>query len=117
MEFEMIFYQDSSGNSPVEEFLLELAKSNPKLVFKIREAIDRLRHRFYHKEPLSKYIGTNLWELRVKSGTDILRIFYTFRKGKIIILLHVFVKKKQKTPIKELEIARKRLNEVRRIEL
>lgn len=116
MEFEIIFCKDDSGKSPIEESLLELEKSNLRLVFKTREAIEKLRYRAYHKEPFSKHIEAGLWELRVKSGTDILRIFYTFEKGRIIILLHIFIKKKQKIPTKELEIARERLNALRRIE-
>ena len=116
MEFEIEFYKDNSGNNPIEEFLLELSGSNLKLVLKARQEIDKLRNRIYHREPFSKHIEPGLWELRVKSSTDILRIFYSFEKGRIIILLHVFIKKKQKTSVKELEIARKRLKEVRRIE-
>ncbi len=57
----------------------------------------------YHKEPLSKHLESELWELRVKAGTDILRIIYTSRKGQVIILLHVFIKKQQKTPVKEIK--------------
>ena len=116
MEFEVKFYKDSSGKSPIEEFLLKLSDNNLVLVTKTRESIEKLRNRIYHREPFSKHIEKGLWELRVKSGTDILRIFYTFEQGRIIILLHIFVKKKQKTPTKELEIARNRLNELRRIE-
>ncbi len=116
MEFEIILYKDSSGKSPIEEFLLELSDSNLILVTKTREYIDKLRNRSYHREPFSKHIEPGLWELRIKSGTDILRILYTFEKGRIIILLHIFIKRKQKIPVRELEIARKRLNELRRIE-
>lgn len=116
MEFEIIFYKDNSGKSPIEEFLLELEKNNLRFVFQTREAIERLKNRTYHKEPFSKHIELGLWELRVKSGTDILRILYTFEKGRIIILLHIFIKKKQKMPTKELEVARKRLSTLRRIE-
>lgn len=116
MEFEIVFYKDNSDKSPIEEFLLELEKSNLKLAFKTRGAIEKLRNRIYHKEPFSKYIEPRLWELRIKSDADILRIFYTFEKGKIIILLHIFIKKKQKIPPKELEIVRIRLNKLRRIE-
>ena len=115
MDFEVSFYKDDKGSSPIEEFLLELSESNLRLVLKTRQAIDRLRNRAYHREPFSKHIELGLWELRVKLGTDILRIFYTFEKGRIIILLHIFIKKKQKLSTKELEIARKRLNELRRI--
>ena len=113
MEFEIIFYKDKSNKSPIEEFILELGKSNRILAAKIRQGIDKLRNKVYHKEPLSKYLEARLWELRIKAGNDILRIIYTFAKGRIIILLHIFIKKKQKTPIGELELARKRLKEIK----
>ncbi len=116
MDFEIIFYQDSSGKNPVEEFLLKLSDSNLVLVTKTRTSLEKLRNRAYHREPFSKHIESGLWELRIKSGTDILRIIYTFKKGRIIVLLHIFVKKKQKMPAQELEIARKRLDEIKRIE-
>jgi len=113
MEFKIIFYKDKSGNNFIEKFFLELEKSNRDLVAQARKGIEKLRNRTYHKEPLSKYLEPNLWELRVKSGTDILRIIYTFNKGQVIILLHVFIKKKQKIPANELDIARKRLIELK----
>ena len=116
MEFEIIFYKDKSGNGPIEEFLLELQPKNRILVAKTRQNIKKLRYRVYHKEPLSKHIEKGLWELRVKAGTDILRIIYSFKKGQTIILLHIFIKKQQKMPGNELEIARSRLKEVIREE-
>lgn len=113
MEFEIIYYKDSLGRRPVEEFLLALGKTNEPLQVKAFQGIVKLRNRVYHQEPLSKQLESGLWELRVKSGNNILRIIYTFQKGKIIILLHVFIKKKQKTPTSELETARKRLREIK----
>ncbi len=113
MDFEIVFYRDSFGKNPIEEFLLELEKSNQDLVAQARKGIEKLKSRSYHHEPLSKYLEPGLWELRVKVGSDILRILYTFEKGKIIILLHGFIKKKQKTPSGELEVVRKRLNELK----
>src|SRR3972149_6909866 len=112
MNFKIVFYKDSLGKSPIEEFFLKLVGNNRSLLAKTREGIEKLRNRDYHREPLSKYIRPGLWELRVRSGNDILRILYTFTKGQIIILLHVFIKKQQKTPSGELEIARKRLKEL-----
>lgn len=112
MEFEIIFYKDKNGKNPIEEFIVRLAKSNKLLAEKTKQSIEKLRNKNYHKEPLSKHLEAGLWELRVKSGTDVLRILYTFRKGKIIILLHIFIKKQQKTPPGELETARKRLKEM-----
>ena len=113
MEFEIIFYKDSKGDNPIEEFLLELGRSNKVLTAKTRQGIAKLKNRAYHKEPLSKHLGSDLWELRIRAGNDILRIVYTFSRGRIVILLHVFIKKKQKTPANELEIARKRLKEIK----
>lgn len=117
MEFEVIFYKDSKGISPIEVFLLGLIKTNKILFNKVTDGIAKLKYEIYHKEPLSKYLEPGLWELRVRSGTDLLRIFYTFRKGRIIVLLHVFIKKQQKTPRRELEITRRRLGEIRLREL
>lgn len=113
MEFEIQFYKDEKGKSPIEDFLIELGKRNRMLLVKTRNGIEKLRHSDYHKEPLSKHLEPGLWEIRIRERTDILRILYTFRKGQVIILLHGFIKKKQKTPIGELEIARKRLKEIK----
>lgn len=116
MDFKIEYYKDSSGNSPIEEFLLGLKRSNNPLGEQSLKGLEKLKSRVYHKEPLSKYIEAGLWELRIRSGTNILRILYTFAKGQVIILLHVFIKKQQKTPGRELEIARKRAKEIKMME-
>lgn len=112
MEFEIRYYLDSSGNNPIHEFLLDLARNNKDLYVQVIKGIEKIRNRTYHREPLSKYIEPGLWELRVIAGTDILRIVFTFKKGQIIILLHIFIKKQQKIPQRDLETARKRLREL-----
>lgn len=113
MEFQIEFYRDSLGESPIEDFFLKLKQTNRVLLAQTLKGIEKLKNRAYHKEPLSKYIEAGLWELRVKAGSNILRILYAFSKGQIIILLHVFIKKKQKTPTSEIEMVRKRLKEIK----
>ena len=113
MDFKIIFYKDDKGNSPVEEFLVELSGTNEALFNQASKAIEKIKNRAYHKEPLSKYLAPGLWELRVMAGTDILRIIYTFEKGQIVILLHSFIKKQRETPVGELAVARIRLKEVK----
>ncbi|PCI00203.1 MAG: hypothetical protein COB79_05995 [Zetaproteobacteria bacterium] len=54
-----------------------------------------------------------LFELRVKGKDGIARVFYCTKVGKHIVMLHVFVKKTQKTPKKELKIATQRMREVK----
>src|SRR5258708_3561755 len=112
MEFEILFYKDEKGKSPIEEFLYELKVTNNPLAEQAFKGLEKIKNSVYHKEPLSKKIEPGLFELRIRRGSDILRIFYMFDKGQIIILLHLFVKKTQKIPRKELEIARKRLREL-----
>ena len=63
--------------------------------------------------PHTRAMGDGLFELRVKGKEGIARVFYCTQVGRRIIVLHSFVKKTQKTPIKELEIARKRMTEIR----
>lgn len=117
MEFEIIFYRDAKGISPIEEFLYNLKRVNNPLVEQTFKGLEKLKNRAYHREPLSKHLEAGLWELRVKAGTDILRIIYTFSKGRVIILLHIFIKKQQKTPEAELEMAKKRLKEIKAKEI
>jgi len=50
--------------------------------------------------------------MRPKGWDGIGRALYCYLQGKKIIILHVFIKKKQTTPLKELKVARKRLQEI-----
>ena len=62
--------------------------------------------------PHTKAIENGLFELRVKSKEGIARVFFCTKVGKRIIMLHVFIKKTQKIPKKELILAKKRMLEV-----
>ena len=66
------------------------------------------------REPHVKHIDAKLWELRIKSASDISRIFYFVHVGENIVLLHGFVKKTRKTPDREIEIANKYLEDYQR---
>jgi len=62
--------------------------------------------------PHTKAIKDGLFELRIKSKEGIARVFYCTKVGKRIVMLHVFVKKTQRTPKKELKLATQRMKEV-----
>ena len=64
-------------------------------------------------EPHTKSFGEGLCELRLKGAEGIARVFYCTLVGRRIVMLHAFVKKTQKTPPKEIEIARRRMKEIR----
>jgi phage-related protein len=65
--------------------------------------------------PHTRAMGDGLFELRLKVAEGIARIFYCTVVGRRIVVLHHFVKKTEKTPRKELEIARRRLKEVKHV--
>jgi phage-related protein len=64
-------------------------------------------------EPHTKAFGDGLFELRLKGAEGIARVFYCALIGKRIVMLHSFVKKSQKTPSKELNLAMKRMKEIK----
>jgi len=63
--------------------------------------------------PHTRAMGDGLFELRVKGAEGIARVFYCTVVTRRIVILHQFVKKSDKTPRKELEVARRRLKEVK----
>jgi phage-related protein len=60
-----------------------------------------------------KHLEGPLWELRVTGRDGISRAIYVTATGQRVVIVHAFVKKTQKTPRRELEIARQRAREVR----
>ncbi len=63
--------------------------------------------------PHTRSMSEGLFELRLKAAEGIARVFYCTMIGKRIVMLHQFTKKTEKTPPKELAIARRRLKEVK----
>ncbi|KAF0122643.1 MAG: hypothetical protein FD151_664 [bacterium] len=63
--------------------------------------------------PHTRAMGDGLFELRLKAAEGIARLFYCTMVGKKIVMLHQFIKKTNKTPLKELEIARRRMKEIK----
>jgi phage-related protein len=63
--------------------------------------------------PHTRAMGEGLFELRLKAGEGIARVFYCTMVGKKIMVLHQFIKKTDKTPPRELAIARRRMKEVK----
>lgn len=61
--------------------------------------------------PHSRALGEGLFELRPRGRSGIGRAMYCFAVGQRVIVLHVFIKKSQQTPDRELKVARKRLKE------
>jgi phage-related protein len=60
-----------------------------------------------------KHLEDKLWELRITGRDGISRAIYVTASGRRVVIVRVFIKKTQKTPKHELELARQRAKEVR----
>ena len=63
--------------------------------------------------PHTRAMGDGLFELRLKAAEGIARVLYCTVVGRKIIFLHQFVKKSNKTPPRELNVARTRMREMK----
>nr|MDP2189882.1 type II toxin-antitoxin system RelE/ParE family toxin [Rhodoferax sp.] len=64
-------------------------------------------------EPHTKAFGDGLFELRLKGAEGIARVFFCILIGKRIVMLHSFIKKSDRTPKRELDVAQTRLKEIK----
>jgi phage-related protein len=105
----LIFYSDARGNDPVREFLDDLSKPARE---KALRAITPLTEFGIgtHLLNTKKIIGYPLWEVRVL-GRDSVRVIYAIVIVNRVLILHGFLKKSQKTPNKEINLAIRRLND------
>lgn len=105
--FEVEFYEDEKGSSPTHEFVRKL--ENRKLQAKVVGSLEVLAEKGNSlREPYSKHLEDGIFELRCKAGRDIARLLYFFDEGKVIVLTNGFVKKTQKTPAREIRLAKTR---------
>jgi phage-related protein len=63
--------------------------------------------------PHTRAMGDGLFELRLKGAEGIARVLYCTLVGRRILMLHSFVKKSERTPPKELAVARRRMKEIK----
>lgn len=64
-------------------------------------------------EPHTEAFGGGLFELRLRGQEGIARVFFCTLAGRRIVMLHSFIKKTQKTPLREIHIAESRMKEIK----
>ncbi len=110
---EIIFYKNTKGKEPVLEYMQELSENSSKdsriKLNKINDYIQALS--VYGTEQLSenyvKHLEGDIWELRPLRD----RILFAGVVDGKYVLLHQFMKKTQKTPIREIRKAKKELED------
>jgi phage-related protein len=118
MKYTVELYEKTDGKTPVLDFILSL---NPKQQAKIYREIDLLEKfgnelHYPHVDTIKGKKYTGLWELRIEFASNIFRIFYFLSQNNNAVLLHGIIKKKPKTPKKELDVALDRMKEYLRRE-
>lgn len=106
MEYKIDYYSDS-----VEEDILALPDTLAARYVVLTRRMVAIGPNL--GEPHTKSMKEGLLELRLKGAEGIARVFYCTQVGRRIVMLHSFVKKTNRTPLRELEIAMNRMKEVK----
>lgn len=104
-KYEIDFYEKENGEAPAEEFIRSLDAKMKAKVFRVLDMLEINGPAL--RMPHSENIEDGIFEIRAKQGSDISRVLYFFYIGKKIILTNGFIKKSQKTPSKEIALAKK----------
>lgn len=107
MEFTVEFYETELGRCPIREFLNGFKETDPNDFAAILAGLAKLRNRQYHRPPLSKPIGGDLFELR-HVGKLNTRVLYFFAKEQRIIAVHGIRSKTQKISGRDIKVALER---------
>jgi len=101
---KVVFFKTDMGNEPVRDWLKELSKDDCKA---IGTDILTVQYAWPVGKPLVDNLGDGIWEVRSRLDNRIARTLFALVDQEIV-LLHGFIKKQQKTPQAELELAKKR---------
>jgi phage-related protein len=107
-KISVVFYRTPAGAEVVLDWLKALDDEDRRI---IGQDLMRVQFRWPVGMPLCRPLGGGLWELRSDlSSKRIARLLFCFTQSRLVAL-HGFIKKSQKTPKNELEIAHKRKDE------
>lgn len=107
MDYSIDYYSDA-----VQEQILELPDTLAARYIVLTRRMVALGPNI--GEPHTKAFGKGLFELRLKGAEGIARVFFCTLVGKRIVMLHSFIKKSERTPRRERELAETRTKEVKR---
>jgi phage-related protein len=96
----------------VEDDILSMPPKIQARMIKLLELIEM--HGANLGPPHTESMGDGLFEIRAKAQEGIGRSLFCYLKGQHVYVLSAFVKKSNKTPKKEIDLARERMKEVKR---
>jgi phage-related protein len=102
------FFKTPTGNEPVRDWLKKQTVEDKKAIGEDIKAVEFLWPLGY---PQVVKLDKDLWEVRTNLADRICRVFFTVTAG-FMVLLHGIIKKDQKTPKQDLDLAKKRRDSV-----
>jgi phage-related protein len=106
---EIHFFKTETGTEPVRDWLKSLAAADRKV---IGEDIKTVQFGWPLGMPLVRKMDKDLWEVRIHLEGRIARVIFTVSGG-VMVLLHGFIKKSDKTPKDDIDLAKQRLKQLR----
>ena len=107
---QVAFFRTETGREPVREWLLSLPRSERQIIG--TDLLD-VQYGWPLGMPLVRKLDTDLCEVRSALGNRIARVLVTV-EGTTLVAIHGFIKKSQRTPKADLDLAKKRLQTLRR---
>ena len=101
---DVVFFRTESGNEPVREWLRGLRKTDKRV---IGSDIKTVQYGWPVGMAVARKMEAGLWEVRSRLDQRISRILFTVQDD-TMVLLHGFIKKSQKTPKGDLQLAKDR---------
>ena len=109
-QLTVYWYVSPSGRNVVWDFVANLSENQRTKVQRTLTLAEKYGLNMIQPY-VKKLVGTPLWEIRIL-GKDNIRVVYVTKSGNAIMVLHAFIKKKQKTPQREINTAMRRLQEL-----
>jgi len=108
-EITIVFYRSAGGTEPVLEWLRSLPPEDRRV---IGTDLATVQYGWPIGMPLCRSLGVGLWEVRsTLPSRRIARLIFFVHDGRIGVV-HGFIKKTQKTPPADLDLARRRMKEM-----
>ena len=111
MLFHINYWRNPAGKAPVEKYIDEINNKEEKA--DILSTLKGIQE--YGTDAVGvdfRQIDGKLWELKIRTHGKYHRIFYVVLKSNEMILLHAYLKKTRKAPLKEIQTAKQRMKQL-----
>ena len=111
MQFYVNYWRKPSGKAPVESYIDGIENKEERA--ELLSALKGIQE--YGTDAIGvefRQIEDKLWELKIRTRGKHHRIFYVVLRGNEMVLLHAYLKKTAKAPLKEIQIAKQRIKQL-----